>query len=580
MPSCTKIRQLLPRLRLLGRNVTLLNAADSGKAATKASKQLRGLLGKALQENALADETLVQAADCLYDLKGCNTAIGAQICKAVEQRPHIYTKPLSGGVLWSFYAAGGRSTKRKRVVKSSCVAAIDAFMDELFAIQNDSKNASKIASTLGNLAIVGKCFSLPVSTRARLEQAIIDARENLIPILARSNAIVTYIDVLYRLKIRSDTIAEDALNALIAVASYHEIISTSSLAKTIKTLQAWKIGPLGTNRSAIELLTSKMKTPPVLLVKNPNALVKLYLASTRVALTSCGVHESTNSASNNSETSTGSENVAEDHSNSATESPNHTSSKSSGLSPEAGDKQGEMKHECHKAANPEQTTAHRSHISQENYSNTSDSSVENTVDLHGQSIQGTDSDARAVSGVRYLSALLLRHCCNIVTRCNARLLVVLYNAMCHHILRDIPIIKHDQGYPSVADEGSGSEKGDCSATSVLPKHQDDSSIQTAPQGHIDPASGLSMSDFAICVHTISVEVRDALALDALAQHGTSQPPLTLYDEKDLTTIRRAALVASRVYSGSPGEVVCLAEKSLRDRFGVTFTSDITDNNAN
>ncbi|CDR93747.1 hypothetical protein, conserved [Babesia bigemina] len=572
MPSCTRIRQLLPRLRLLGRNVSLQPAA-SGKPATNASKELKRLLYKALEENALADETLVQAADCLYELKGCNTTAGAHICKAVEQRPHIYTRPLSGGVLWSFHAAGGRSTKRKRVVKSSCVAAIEAFMNELFAIQNDSRNASHLTSTLSNLAIVGQCFSLPVSTRARLEQAILDARDSLVPILERSNAVVAYIEVLYRFRIRSDPIAEDALNAFVAVASYHEIISTSALAKTIKILQAWRIGPLGANRSALDMLTHKLNKVPVLLGKNPNALVKLYLASTRVAPATCDIRESDRVPSDNGGASNDNESEATICVQNATESDNHTGLNGSALS---GAVKGAPTDECHKDLETEQTAADKLHTSQYNHSTTNQSSVENAISTDGRPTQSASFDAVATSGVQCLSALLLRHCCNLVTRCNARLLVVLYNAMCHHILRDVPIMKYDAGHPSTADERSVSDKGANSAANAPSKHRADSIMSTGSHLLMDIVTGFSLSDFATCVHTISVEVRDALALDASAKHGAGQPPLTLYDEKDLTTIRRAALVASRICSGAPDEVARLAEELLRDRFGVAFVSELRD----
>ncbi|KAK1937424.1 hypothetical protein X943_001739 [Babesia divergens] len=272
----------LRRLCLLSGNVSLFKHDDNAKVISNTIKECKRLLIAKIQRNAISDQSIIQAADCLYDLKASDINTSAHICKAVEVRPSIYTRPLYGGILWSFHTSAGMNTERKKVVKSSCNASLKAFMDDLLELKTNEKLAVKLDNTLRNLTIVGYCFKLPVPTRTRLEQAIVDARDVLYASLKASPTSIAYLSALKSLQIRCETVAGDAVASFLNTAAHHELLSIAAIVKAIKTLQTWGIGTVGASYSAVEMLNKQILSPPQLLLKSTSAVVKFYVASTRV----------------------------------------------------------------------------------------------------------------------------------------------------------------------------------------------------------------------------------------------------------------------------------------------------------
>lgn len=316
MPSAHALQNQLARLRLVSINTSLFKSVDNGKTLKASIKEFKDALVTAIRRNAISDECIVQSADCLYDLKAADNKVNNHICKIVEERPTIYTRPLYGGVLWSFYTSAGLNTRRKKVVNSSCNASLVSFLDELFALQSDDKLAAKLESTLWNMAIVGKCYKLPISTRARLEQAIVDAKEALSRALNCSPVSASYIFALRSLQVRCEAVAEHAVASFLSAAAYHELMPVNTYTKVMRTLNEWTIGPVGSGYSALKLLNRQLlSSPPQLLLKSTPALAKCYVAASRIRTGNVNHTKFGDSTENVSHSSAPDEVISNDNSN-------------------------------------------------------------------------------------------------------------------------------------------------------------------------------------------------------------------------------------------------------------------------
>ncbi|ORM41542.1 uncharacterized protein BXIN_2669 [Babesia sp. Xinjiang] len=283
MHYCRKLEALLPKLKLLSRQPPLCGVLDDGSTIAKAARELKLALTGAINENSVSDETIIQAADCLYDLNAVDVNIGAHICRAVEHRPGIYRYPLKGGILWSFHHAGKNSARRKKMIKSSSRATMETFIDALGELQGEEPRTVLLRPIMRNMAIVGQCHSFSVSAKARLEQAIMDAKEGLSNIMTRSSIILGYIVALKWLRVRNHIVATDAIQWLLAAISYQDVLTTAEVTKAISALQTWCVTCKGKPYKAIEILVYGLTQPPSLLMKSTPALVKFYIAATKVS---------------------------------------------------------------------------------------------------------------------------------------------------------------------------------------------------------------------------------------------------------------------------------------------------------
>ncbi|GFE55164.1 hypothetical protein BaOVIS_025680 [Babesia ovis] len=484
MQYCSRLEAMLPRLRLMSRNPALVRSNVDSQGTSQTVKKFKRALSAAIKDNAISDDTIVQAADCLYDLKACDPYIGTDICNAVESRPGVYTKALSGGVLWACHTARGQNNRRKKAVKSSGAATVEAFMDELVDIQNEESRCSTIQASLRNLGIVGQCYTLPVSTRARLEQALCDASVSLSHIMKSSNIVVSYMKALVALQLRKEMVAEDAVKWFVEAVS-HDVLSTGEVTKTLCSLQNWPIGVQGKERKALEYILKELENPPSLLLKSPSSLVKFYVAASRVP--------APRKASK--QTVTDITTVIDD-----------------------------TKQRVNEGGEGDLTV-------QANYTGVGgDLSLrKNDVESHGnvsdtmQAIGGVATDMkRSHECIRVISGVLLRYCCEIINRCTALNLLLLYNSLSHHIRRDgIEVL-----------------------TSNLMKYID----------------------------TVGAEMLHGLELDASAQGNNSQRTVELYTQQDLITIYRAAVKMNDIYGKYNANVADLAKNILEQRYNFDANS--------
>ncbi|UKJ90075.1 hypothetical protein MACJ_001003 [Theileria orientalis] len=259
----------------------LARRSTNSTVLAKYTNEFREKLLERLNSSQFSDIFLKNAAECLYDLKACDKKTSYHLSRSFETRAGIITNQLKGGVLWAYYRDPLLNRPRKRVINASCRVAIKQATKEFLNLKENVTNITRFEGILRNLKVVGDCYRLPVSAKARLEQSILESSEVLklsfecVPLLSMM------CNALCSLLIDNEKIGAMMVEILIENMQ-KEMMPLDEISAIAKILYKWKVERGSENVQCIELLKDKMEGGKYDLIKSTSNTVKLFTAIVRL----------------------------------------------------------------------------------------------------------------------------------------------------------------------------------------------------------------------------------------------------------------------------------------------------------
>uniref|UniRef100_A0A3B0MXC4 Uncharacterized protein n=1 Tax=Theileria annulata TaxID=5874 RepID=A0A3B0MXC4_THEAN len=193
-----------------------------------------------LGDSGISDEFLTNIANLFYDLKACDPNFCYHLSKSFEQRS-IITSQLQSGVLWIYYNNPLINRRRRKIVNSSCKIAINRAIHEFLNLKENVTNIAKFDKILNNLKVVGYCYKLPVSSKARLTQSIIESSEVFKLCFECSQLLIPMLKALNSLKLDSEKIALSMCKIFLKHLEQNDLISLNEVSNVVKLMNNWAI---------------------------------------------------------------------------------------------------------------------------------------------------------------------------------------------------------------------------------------------------------------------------------------------------------------------------------------------------
>ncbi|AFZ78921.1 hypothetical protein BEWA_017620 [Theileria equi strain WA] len=265
----------LASLKLISKSPYLYKNTLNPKELSTIIGEFKQKLLISLDSNDLSDNFLVNAANCLYDLKAFDKTTSLALRRSFESRKNIITRELKGGVLWAFYN-GYPNTKRRKLVNSSCRVAIKQAIKKFRDLKVKVTDVVEFEPIIRNLSVVGKCYRLPSSSKVRLEDSILEASTVFRLVFDCFPLLVPLTVSVASLNIHNEKIATILLDAFCDSLNKDDMITNDEIYLMLKTLMEWDVPKLGVERKCIELFIDSLSRKVYPFLNNTSATIKLF----------------------------------------------------------------------------------------------------------------------------------------------------------------------------------------------------------------------------------------------------------------------------------------------------------------
>ncbi|BAM39747.1 conserved hypothetical protein [Theileria orientalis strain Shintoku] len=259
----------------------LAKTSTNSTVLRKYINEFKKKLFERLDSNELSDTFLKNAAECLYDLKACDKKTSYHLSRAFESRAGVITNQLKGGVLWAFYRDPLLNRARKKVINASCRVAIKQATKEFLDLKENVTNITRFEGILRNLKVVGNCYKLPVSAKARLEQSILESSEVLKLSFECMPLLSMMCEALCSLQIDNEKIGA-VIVEILTENMQKEMMSLDEISSIAQVLYKWKVERGSGTVQCIELLKDKVEGGKYDLTRNTSNTVKLFTEIVRL----------------------------------------------------------------------------------------------------------------------------------------------------------------------------------------------------------------------------------------------------------------------------------------------------------
>lgn len=131
--------------------------------------------------------------------------------------------------------------RRRKIINSSCKITINNAVHEFLNLRENVTNIAKFDKILLNLKVVGDCYKLPISSKARLTQSIIESSEVFKLCFDCSKLFLPMLKALNSLRLDNEKIASTMCQIFLKQLEQNDLMSLNEVSNVVKLMNNWDI---------------------------------------------------------------------------------------------------------------------------------------------------------------------------------------------------------------------------------------------------------------------------------------------------------------------------------------------------